>query len=149
MTRKIIARAARPRKCSSGRFASARFRRRSFDAFVQHHDDIRAQSDLNFKGFLRREKMLGAVEVRAKRDAVVRNFAQIAEAENLEAAGVGENRARPRHETVKPAHLADELMAGTKIEMIRVGEENLNAEVFEFLLRLAFHRGGGADRHES
>ena len=86
--------------------------------------------------------------MRAKRHAFVRHFAQFAQAENLEAAGIGENRARPGHEFVQPAQLADQFMAGTQIEMIGIGKQDLHAEVFEILLRLALHRRGRAHRHE-
>ena len=79
------------------------------------HDDICAESDFDFEGFLRREKMLGAVDVRAERHSVVRNFSEIAEAENLVAAGVGKNRVRPRHEFVQAAHFANQFMAGAEI----------------------------------
>ncbi len=76
------------------------------------------------------------------------DFAQFAETENLEAAGIGENRARPRHEFVQAVHLADEFMAGTKKQMVGVGKQDLHAEVFEILLRLAFYGSGGAHGHE-
>ena len=36
-----------------------------------------------------------------------RHLAQIAEAENLKAAGIGEDRVRPGHEFVQPAHLRE------------------------------------------
>ena len=82
--------------------------------------------------------MLGAIEMRTKRHAVVRHFAQFAQAEHLVAARIGENRARPRHEFVQPAHGADQFVPGPKIEMIGIRKENLHAEIFEVLLRLPF-----------
>src|SRR5208282_6427349 len=100
------------------------------------------------KRFLRRKKVLRSVEVRAEGDSVVPHFAEIAQAEHLKAAGVGKDRVRPRHELMKAAHAADEFVARAKIQMVSIGEENLDAEVFEVLLRLAFYGGGRADRHE-
>ena len=102
----------------------------------------------NFERFLGRKKMLGAIEMRAKCDAFVRDFAQLAEAENLEAAGIGENRARPGHEFVQPAHRANQFVARTKIKMIGIREKYLHAEIFEILLRLPFHRGRCSHGHE-
>ena len=86
--------------------------------------------------------------MRAEGDAFVRDFAQFTEAENLEAAGIGEDGARPGHEFVQAAQLADEFMAGTQKEMVGVREQDLHAEVLEVVLRLAFYGGGGADGHE-
>ncbi len=39
----------------------------------------------------------------AERDSVFADFAQLVQAEHLKAAGVGENRSRPRHEAVQAA----------------------------------------------
>ena len=92
--------------------------------------------------------MFRAIQVRAEGDAFVRYFPQFAQAEYLEAAGIGENRAWPRHELVKAAHSSDQFVAGTQIEMVCVGEDYLSVEIFEILLCLAFYRGCGANRHE-
>src|SRR5271163_3900590 len=92
--------------------------------------------------------MLGAIEMRAERDAVVANLAEITEAENLKAAGVGKDRMRPGHESMQAAQLANQFVAGTKIKMIGICEDDLSAEGFEILLRLPSHRRGGTDGHE-
>ena len=59
------------------------------DAFVEHHRDVGAERELNFGGFLGREEMLGAVEMRAESDAFVGDFAKVGKAEDLESAGIG------------------------------------------------------------
>ena len=92
----IVAAAARPVRVRSVAASRARGSGGSFDAFVEHHDDVRAERDLNLDRFFGRKKMLGAVEVRAESDAFVGDLAQIGEAENLEAAGIGEDRAAAR-----------------------------------------------------
>ena len=92
--------------------------------------------------------MLGAIQMRAERNALIADLAKIAEAENLEAARVRENRVRPGHKSVQPAHFANQFVAGTQIEMIGVRENDLRAESFEVLLRLPFHRRGGSNGHE-
>ena len=73
---------------------------------------------------------------------------RLAQAENLKAARIGEDRARPGHESVQAAHVANQLVPGTQIEMVGIRENDLRAEVFEILLRLAFYRCGGAHGHE-
>ena len=86
--------------------------------------------------------------MRSEGDAFGGDFAQFAEAENLEAARVGEDGAGPGHKFVQAAELADQLMARTKIEMIGVREQNLDAEIFEVLLGLAFDGSGRAHGHK-
>ena len=86
--------------------------------------------------------------MRAKGYAVFGDFAQIAQAENLEAAGIGEDGAIPRHEPLHAAQSADGVDAGTKIKMIGVVEQNLDAEFFQHILRHALDRADRADRHE-
>ena len=81
------------------------------------------------------EEVAAAVEVRAEADAVVSDLAQRAEREDLKAAGVGEQGARPTDEAVQPAHAADGLVAGTQVEVIGVAENDLRAERFEHVLR--------------
>ena len=86
--------------------------------------------------------------MRTKRHAVIGHFAEIAQAEDLKAARIGEDRMRPRHELVETAHLADQFMAGPEIQVIGIRKQNLDAELFEILLRLTLHRRGCAHRHE-
>ncbi len=92
--------------------------------------------------------MFRAIEVRTKSHPFIRDFAKFAEAEYLESARIGENRARPGHEFVQAAHLTDEFVAGTKIKVIGIRKKNLDAEICKVLLRLAFYRRGSAYGHE-
>src|SRR5271156_1476284 len=92
--------------------------------------------------------MFGAIQMRTKRHALIRHLAQFTEAENLEPARISEYRPRPRHKLMQPAHLADQFMPGTQIQMVGIRKQNLYAEVFQVPLRLALHRSGRAHRHE-
>src|SRR6185312_2287781 len=117
-------------------------------AFVERHDDVRAEADLRLDGGLRGEKVRRSDKVRTKGYTFFRDLPQIAKAENLESAGVGENCARPRHESMQTAELANLIDAGAQVKMIGVAEKDLDVELFQQILRDALHRGGGADRHE-
>ena len=119
-----------------------------FGALVESHDNVGAESDLNVDGVLGRKKVRAPIEMRAKADTVVRNFSERAEGENLEAAGVGEDGARPAHEFVKPAHAADRLVAGAQIEVIGIAEDDFSAESFERVLRDGFDGSLRANGHE-
>ena len=55
----------------------------------------------------------------------------------------------PRHEAVQPAERADQLVAGTQEEMIRVGEDDPGVDLAgEVALQHALYRGLGAHGHE-
>jgi hypothetical protein len=119
-----------------------------FRALIERHDDVGAQADLSGHGTLRTEEVRGAIEVRTKRHALVGNLAQVVQAENLEAAGIGEDGSRPRHEAVQAAELADGFDSRTQIEVIGVAQKNLHAEFFENILRDRFHGPDRAHGHE-
>jgi hypothetical protein len=91
----------------------------------------------------------GAVEVGAKGYPFLIDFAQLIEAKDLKASGVGQNGARPGHKAMQAPEFADLLDSGAQVEVVGVAEKNLNPEIFEQVLRNAFHRGQGSDRHEN
>jgi hypothetical protein len=144
----MIERAARPGHGEAEAFFSACTCSRILGALVEGHDYVGAESDLNVDGVLGSEEVRAAVEVRAELDAIVSNFAERAKREDLEAAGVSKEGARPTHEFVKAAHAADGLVAGTEIEVVGVAEDDFCAERFERVLRDGFDGALGADRHE-
>src|SRR5215472_4494505 len=92
--------------------------------------------------------MLGAIEMRAEAHTFVGDFAKSREAENLVAAGIGQDRAGPRHELMQAAKAPNQLMARTQIKMIRVGEDNFSAKLFERFLRQRFYRSLRANGQE-
>ena len=144
----VVERAARPRHRETQALFGARAIGRILRALVEGHANVGAQSDLHIDRVLGREEVRTSVEVRAEAHAVVRDFAQLVKREDLEAARIGEQGARPTDELVQAAHAADGLVAGAEIKVIGVAENDLSAKRFERLLRDSFNRSLRADRHE-
>ena len=144
----IFERASGPCEGARGGGGGAVFGGGGFDAFIEYHDDVGAEGKLDFDGAFGREEMFGAVDVRAEGDAVVGDFAKIGEAEDLVAAGVGDDGMRPGHEFMEAAQFANQSGAGAKIQMVGVGEDDLRAEGFEGFLREAFNRAERTNGHE-
>src|ERR1700686_744701 len=92
--------------------------------------------------------MFGAIEVRSKRDSFIGDFAQRGETEYLVAAGVRQNGPLPGHKLVQATELANQFVAGAQIQMISVGENDLNAEFFERFVRQRLDGCSGSHRHE-
>ena len=117
-------------------------------AIIQRHGDVRAQRELHIHGVLRGEPHLGAVERRAKAYPLLGDAAQALQAEHLEAAGIGEDRVLPMHETVQPAMRGDDGRTRAQHEVEGVAENDLGAQSFELLGRHRLDRAIGAYRHE-
>ncbi len=100
MSAEVRERAARPGHGEAKAFFSATARGRILGALVEGHDDVGAESYLNFDRMLGSKSVRTPVEVRAELDAVFRDLAERVEREDLEAAGVSEYGARPTDETV-------------------------------------------------
>ena len=81
-------------------------------------------------------------------DAVCFYFANSREAEDLEAAAIGENWKGPIDEVVKAAGGADDVHPGTDMEMIGVTEDDLSPEFAKFARVDGFDAPLGADGHE-
>ena len=104
--------------------------RRMLRAFVEGHHNVRAQRDLYFHRPLRRKQMRRAVQMRAETYALFFHLAQLAQAEDLEAAGIGQQRPVPAHELVQPAQLAHQLVPRSQIEMVGIAQNDLRAQMF-------------------
>ena len=140
---------------------------------VERHHDVGAQRVLNTHGHLRREAVLGAVDVRAESHAVLVDervalfalgddvvflhagdvhreglFKACAEAEHLESAGVGVCRAVPVGELCQPAGLVDDFLAGLQVQVVRVRQHRLRAGGSHLLGRERLHGRFRADRNE-
>ena len=76
------------------------------------------------------------------------DLAQRTEAEDLEAARVGEDRAVPAHEAMQAAVLLDHLEPGTQPEMERIAEHDLRADGSQLMRRHRLDRAVSAHRHE-
>ena len=94
---------------------------------VERHGDVGAEGPLDLHGALGRERAVGAVDVALELDAVLADASEALEREHLEAAGIGEHRARPGGEAVEPAHRANHLLAGAEMQMVGVAEDDLRA----------------------
>jgi len=103
---------------------------------------------LNVDGVLGGEEVRTPVEVRAELNAVVSDFAERAEGEDLKASGVREDGARPTDEAMQAAHAADGFVAGAEIEMVGVAKNDFDAEGFERVLGDGFDGALRADGHE-
>ena len=97
------------------------------EALVEHHGDVRAEPRLDVDGALGRQQMPGAVEVRLELGAFLGDHAPLGEAEDLEAAAVGQDRPVPADEAVQAAAPRDQLVAGAEKEVIGVAEDDLGA----------------------
>ncbi len=117
-------------------------------ALVEAHGDVRAERALDAHRDLGREALGGAVVDGAERDAVVVDPRRVEQREDLEAARVGEQGARPAHEAVQAAELLDQLLAGPQVQVVGVAEDDLRAERLELERVERLHRGLRADRHE-
>ena len=95
-----------------------------------------------------REAVDRAVEVAAERHAVVVDDPQVAERDDLEAAGVGQDRPVPGHEPMQAAEPLDPLVAGPQVEVVRVGQDDRRADLDEVVRVERLDRGVRADRHE-
>ncbi len=116
--------------------------------FVENHRDVRAERALDFHRLLRAEEQQRAVKVRTEFDAVRLDFPDFGEAENLEAAAVGENRLFPIHELVQAAGGADDFESGPDIEVVGVAEDDLRAHLQQFARVERLDAGLRADGHE-
>jgi hypothetical protein len=89
-----------------------------------------------------------AIEMRPELRAFFADHAPLGEAEHLEAAAVGEHRARPADKPVQAAAARDQVVAGTEKQVVGVAEDDLRAERLEIGVAHRLHRALRADRHE-
>ena len=76
------------------------------------------------------------------------HFAQFAQAEYLEATGIGQQSAVPAHEFVQPTHFAHQLVPGSEIEVIGIAQNDLRAQTFKDVLRNGLYCPCCSYRHE-
>ena len=119
-----------------------------FDTFIEDHGNVGPQGELDLRGFFRRKEMFGAIEMGAKAHALIGYFSQFGKAEDLVAAGIREDGARPGHESMEPAKPAHQFVPGTKIEMISICKNDSCAELFERFLGEPLDGRLGAHGHE-
>ena len=82
-------------------------------------------------------------------DALLRDFAQLCEREDLKAAAVGQDGTVPGHELMQAAHLFDERIARADMQVIGVRQLDLTADLLQVARReSALDRALRADVHE-
>ncbi len=97
-------------------------------ALVEGHDDIRPQVLLDGDGFFGGEAVSGAVDMTLEGDPVVVDLAGLGQREDLEAARIGQQGMRPLHEGVQAAQSRHQLVAGTQVEVVGVGQHQRSAQ---------------------
>ena len=117
-------------------------------AFVEKHDDVRAEVALDFHRGLGTDEGWCAIQMVLKMHALLGDFAQFRERENLESTAVRQDRAVPRHELVQTPKAGDELFAWADMEVVGVSQNDLCAEAAKLVRAHGFHRGLRADGHE-
>ena len=115
---------------------------------VECHGDVRPEQCLDLHRALGGQPMGRAVEVAGERHAVIVDPAEVRQAEDLEAAGIGQDRSVPGHEAMQPAQARDPLGGRTKVEVVRIPEDHLGTGVAQVPGRERLDGGLGADRHE-
>ena len=92
--------------------------------------------------------MSAAIDMGAEIDAVLGNLSAIGEAEDLEAATVGEDGSIPTGKFVKAPTPGDELITGPQHQVIGVAENDTRTNLLQVTRCQCFDRPLGADRHE-
>ena len=116
-------------------------------AHVKGHRNVRSKRLLDVHGRLRADEMLGSVNVALEGHSFLLDGANARQRKHLESAAVCKNRLMPIHEVVQPARFSDQLLARAQVQVIRVAEQNLRADLFHFPGRHGLHRGRRAHRH--
>ncbi|MND51056.1 hypothetical protein D3C80_420350 [compost metagenome] len=125
------------------------FIRRVRRAFVENHHNVGAQVTLDLHRLFRPHEHLGAVDRRSEGHALLLDLAHRAQAEHLETAGVGQNRAFPLHEIVQVAVLLDHFRARAQPQVEGVAQNDFSASRLDIPWQHALDRAVGAHRHES
>jgi hypothetical protein len=121
---------------------------------MRSHRLVEADRDVGPERFLDRDRVLGrepldgAVEMRPEGHAVLVDLAQVAQAHDLEAARVGEDRTVPVHEPVEATQASDPLVPGPKGEVVRVREDDGRADLVQVIGIERLDGRVGAHRHE-
>ena len=89
------------------------------------------------------------VQMRVECHAFLGDIAKFRQAEHLKATAVRQNRTIPTGELVQAAHIGNQLVARSQMQMVGVAEHNLGADILEIERRQsAFDGCGRCDVHE-
>ncbi len=123
-------------------------RQRRIHQLVEGHGDVAAQRLLDLDRALGREALARPVQVAGEGHAVVVDSAQVGQAEHLETARIGQDRAVPAHEPMEPAQRRDAFVAGAQRQVVGVGQQDLGARRAQVGRGQALDARLGPDRHE-
>src|SRR5258705_5368123 len=98
-------------------------------AFVERHEDITAQRELDIDRRLRGKYMRVAIEMGVENDAIFGDLTNPRQAEHLESTRVSEDGSRPGHKAMQSAKLTNQLMAGAEVEMVRIAKNDARVEL--------------------
>ncbi len=138
----------RPVHRSPDRFGHNLFVARVGGALIQNHDDVRPDQVLGFNDRLRRHDDSAAVEMRAKNHRFVVHLRQIGQRKHLISTAVGQNRAVPRHESVKSAPLRNQFRPRSLQKMIGISQQNGGSGVVNHLRGQPSYSSTRSDRHK-
>ena len=118
-------------------------------AHVETHGDVRAEAALDFSSQLGCEPVDLTVVDRAEgHTVVVEPVDGVAKGEDLESAGVREDRPAPAHEAVEPSQRLDRLVARPEVQVVGVREDDRRTEIGELVRVDALDGALRADGHE-
>ena len=116
---------------------------------VERHDDVGTDDALDVHHALGGEDVLRTVDVGSKLAALLRELADAREGEDLEAAGVGEDRAVPTVEAMEATSGPEHLAAGAEVEVVGVAQDDLGLHLLlEFAEVDSLHAAHRAHGHE-
>jgi hypothetical protein len=98
------------------------------DEIIEDHHDVAVQIVLDVDHLLRGEEVFASVDVAAKFDPRFGRFGDVAEAECLKPAAVGQKALRIGGKSVQSSEFGDRFIPRTQISMISIGEDDLGIE---------------------
>ena len=116
-------------------------------AHVEGHHDIRTQCMLDIHAYLGGDEAATAVQMALEGYALFFNLADAGKREYLKSAAVGKHGLGPCHELVQTAAFANQLLAGTQMQMIGVGKHDFCADFQHFTRSHGLNSGQRANRH--
>jgi len=117
-------------------------------AFVERHDDVRTEPHLDLNRALRRDLELCPVEMTAEHDTAFRPLPERREAHDLIPAAIGEEWFAETREAVQTTQSLNDILAWPHVQVIRVREDDLRADLGQLVDRESFHRARGPHGHE-
>ena len=115
---------------------------------VERHRDVGAEDPLDLHRALGSEPPARPVDVALEFHAILVDLPKPLEGEHLEPPGIGEQGTVPAHEAMQSAERGDDILTGTDVQVVGVGEHEARAGGPEVGRRQRPHGSLRADRHE-